>query len=557
MPSLLNPPPSLRITGPIRDFVTDVTLSAIPVVKSTDTTTASSTPFSTQAHHIPLLSSHLKADEVASEICLFPLDKKAQREAKRRKIREEAGKHGFGSSLPWIRQKKIMRERQVLSDGLTFPGLWVGEEIRKDKEFQLELELSQTILAEGNRPSEGVQTLVNPMSDDSEQLIPADGVTPSMEDITAEDLEQIGQGAMERFVERAQPPDSSTFTHVSVVPDTTSSRTTTLAANAWGTFLSGPLTVISKPSQKTSRARSKSSCMTCKDNFALSVRINSQTVRTRYMKLEDKDPPRLASRTGLWSPFRFDILYRPSVPGPSVNTAADPSLSDFVGDGDVLTYGSVVSIIDCNSGSRSDPVKIVHVDKNEVIHGLDEGHPVSEMHRVGFVKWDEHDEGSSIGQYRQPRFYLSAPGARVGGGELLGHRYVPVKPKLGKKDSASSAIPVGMDQTAPTTLEQAADQTSGASHIGSQVEEPVLMKKKQRRTNRIALAKATLDEEDENSPTSGLSWHQAEGDEKEVTVTMNKNQKETRWEYVERVEDWMCWIITGVGEFSDCSAKGC
>lgn len=569
---LLNPPPVLRITGPLLDQVTGVTLSTSRTSHSSNT--SDSAYLSSQSHHIPLLP----IEEDTPDLDLIPLDKKAQREADRRKIREQAGKQGFGASLPWIRKKKIMRERQVLTDGLTFPGLWVGEAIGKEKEFQLELRVSQlgesSQLVEEPRPLGEVFPTDPSLENGSHQIREEmNGQAPSMDDITAEDLERIGGGSL------AELPSSP---RISVLPDNFEDASTRVVANIpvvaeeptldnWGTFSSGPLAIVSKPSQKTARARSMAGCLTEKDHFALSVRINGQTVRTKYMKLEERSEPRLASRTGIWSPFRFEVIHRAKLWRPEEKTSAEAIPPDFMLEPDVLTYGSVVSIVDSNTGCKSDPVKIVHVDKNEVVYGADVGHPVSELHRVGFVRWHEHEEpesSSSIG--RRPRLFLSAPGARVGGGELLGHRFVPIKPKSTPKRSTqkrSTPAPTPPlftegELATPTTLEEAAGQAqhlvggeSGGVEAPEQtqvetVDSPVLMKKKQRRTKRIALAQGTLDEEDENSTTAELKWHQADGEEKDVHISTKKGQTETRWAFVERVEDWMCWIITSVGEMN-------
>lgn len=51
----------------------------------------------------------------------------------------------------------------------------------------------------------------------------------------------------------------------------------------WASFDSAPVTIISKPSKKTAKTRSVTSCILAGGPVSLFNRINSQTVRTKYM----------------------------------------------------------------------------------------------------------------------------------------------------------------------------------------------------------------------------------------------------------------------------------
>ncbi|CAH1758483.1 9965_t:CDS:2 [Entrophospora sp. SA101] len=70
-------------------------------------------------------------------------------------------------------------------------------------------------------------------------------------------------------------------------------------------FDSSPITIISKPSKKTAKARNLSSCILSGSQISLFNRINSQTVRTKYMGIEDG---RLCARNTSWSSFIITVI---------------------------------------------------------------------------------------------------------------------------------------------------------------------------------------------------------------------------------------------------------
>jgi hypothetical protein len=275
-------------------------------------------------------------------------------------------------------------------------------------------------------------------------------------------------------------------------------------------------------------------------------------VRTKYMALEDGAKPRLTTRTGIWTPFRFEIVHRTRL-WASEKSKADLPLSamETLEQSRVLTYGSVVRLVDRLTGARSDAVRLVRVNGGEAIRGRDEGHPISDHQRIGLVRiCDEEQEAiAGAGMPNEARYYLSAPGARQGGGELLGHRYVKVK-------EASAPAPPSSDIADPPATLQEASLAKGQSGDVEEVagldpsHPPMMMRKKQKRTKQSALAKATLAEE-EDSSLIGLAWQKAEGEMKEVPPVGKKNPAGPTMEYVEKIEDWMAWIITGVGEHQD------
>lgn len=120
----------------------------------------------------------------------------------------------------------------------------------------------------------------------------------------------------------------------------------------WASFDSAPITIISKPSKKTAKARNAASQILSGSLVSLFNRINSQTVRTKYMCVEDG---RLCARNSSWSAFRVTLVSRP------------PQASTAVSDMATITYGSTIVLTDSVTGVSSDPLVVCKVDKGRVL----------------------------------------------------------------------------------------------------------------------------------------------------------------------------------------------
>lgn len=502
--SLLQPPPTLRVTGPLLPSLNNVTLSAHP---NPDPTTGRVT-FSSQSHRFASGN-----EEPEQEQNYYSArSKKDERDEKKRQMREAAYKTGWGNTLPWERNRDAVRDRVELEDGIAFPGLWISEESGKNKEFRLDLTIGPP--GEDQAPAAEMNdaTLRNVLN--GTDMAPLMNLNEAESSTPIEGIEQ--NEAIDTSLEKNEAAETE--------------QPAPAAPQPWATFSSDPLTIVSKPSQKTAKARSMASCLSARDAFALYVRVNGQTVRTKYLKLDNEDAqPQLAARVGKWSPFRFEI----------VQTALPPRLDDkeprprFKLDADreasIITYGSIVRIVDVQSDTRSDPMRLVRVDKNEVVVGADEGHPVSELQRVGLVRVvDGADDLTGGG-----RWYLSAPGAVAGAGEVSTTRARP--------DAKAAKVP------SPETL-------GGAEGIESGEKTP----RRRKKTKRHALARAAIEEEEQGSNRAGLIWHRAERREGEHVVTEGKVST-TRQATIETVDDWMCWVLTGVCEYGSGSllTSGC
>ncbi|KXN81134.1 Transcription factor cbf11 [Leucoagaricus sp. SymC.cos] len=145
----------------------------------------------------------------------------------------------------------------------------------------------------------------------------------------------------------------------------------TASGRIWATFDSAPVTIISKPSKKTAKTRNISSCILAGGPVSLFNRINSQTVRTKYMTI--------------------DHAQLPGAEAPSVAGGPQP-----------VTYGSEIVLSDTHSGISTSPLIIRKVDKGRVSN--DDGGPVSQMQKIALQRVSP--DGS--------RHYLSAAGPLPG-----------------------------------------------------------------------------------------------------------------------------------------------
>ncbi|KAF1800363.1 p53-like transcription factor [Mucor lusitanicus] len=111
---------------------------------------------------------------------------------------------------------------------------------------------------------------------------------------------------------------------VDLLPNTMATETTTTTAAATSTpppsdpqplasFISKPISIISKPSKKTAKTRNVSTCILANSPVSLFNRINSQTVRTKYMTSSSN---MLCAKNTTWSPFDIIIVNQPKLPQP-------------------------------------------------------------------------------------------------------------------------------------------------------------------------------------------------------------------------------------------------
>ncbi|KAG5647629.1 hypothetical protein DXG03_008982 [Asterophora parasitica] len=169
-------------------------------------------------------------------------------------------------------------------------------------------------------------------------------------------------------------------------PSVTSEGADATPGRVWAAFDSAPVTIISKPSKKTAKTRNISSCILAGGPVSLFNRINSQTVRTKYMTI---DHAQLCASNVAWSAFNVNVVSRP--------TEAPP-----IGGPQPVTYGCEIVLSDTHSGISTSPLIIRKVDKGRV--SADDGGPVSQMQKIALQR--VNPDGS--------RHYLSAAGPLPG-----------------------------------------------------------------------------------------------------------------------------------------------
>ncbi|KAJ6519712.1 hypothetical protein C8R45DRAFT_952452 [Mycena sanguinolenta] len=172
----------------------------------------------------------------------------------------------------------------------------------------------------------------------------------------------------------------------------------------WATFDSAPVTIISKPSKKTAKTRNISSCILAGGPVSLFNRINSQTVRTKYMTI---DHAQLCASNIAWSAFNVNVVPR----------ATDPP---SIGGPQPVTYGCSIVLSDTHSGISTSPLIIRKVDKGRV--STEDGGPVSQMQKIALQR--VNPDGS--------RHYLSAAGP------IPGAQGVVAPPAPGSSSQAGS-----------------------------------------------------------------------------------------------------------------------
>ncbi|KAM0750897.1 hypothetical protein T439DRAFT_380738 [Meredithblackwellia eburnea MCA 4105] len=148
---------------------------------------------------------------------------------------------------------------------------------------------------------------------------------------------------------------------------------------SFATLSSANVAIISKPSKKTAKARNTNSCIFAGSTICLHNRINSQTVRTKYMAVEEG---RMCARQNMWTAFSIHVLRRAEdIDGESQPTLAT---SKVLNGAATVSYGSEVLLTDLLTGISSEPLILRKVDKKHVL--LDDASPVSQLQRLAFSR---------------------------------------------------------------------------------------------------------------------------------------------------------------------------
>lgn len=162
------------------------------------------------------------------------------------------------------------------------------------------------------------------------------------------------------------------------------------ANEPYATFDTDNINIISKPSKKTAKARNVSSCILSNTPVSLFNRINSQTVRTKYMTVERSQ---LCAKNSSWSAFSITVV---RVPATATSTSSrTPGCVP-------VAYGAEIILTDLESGVSSEPLIIRKVEKGRIAQQA--GGPVSQMQKVALQRVSSTAPGATPS-------YLSAAGA--------------------------------------------------------------------------------------------------------------------------------------------------
>ncbi|CAO3656339.1 unnamed protein product [Mucor hiemalis] len=221
-------------------------------------------------------------------------------------------------------------------------------------------------------------------------------------------------------------PTSNTSTSTSATPPSPPASTS-VEPLPLASFVSKPISIISKPSKKTAKTRNVSTCILANSPVSLFNRINSQTVRTKYMTSSKN---MLCAKNTTWSPFDIIIVNQPKAPQPhkthrqQMTTTVSgrftsriqlahppppppPTTSAPLSNNNAsskmpihVTYGTEIILRDSQTGVQSPSLIIRKVDKGRIAqcaYG-----PVSQMQKIALQLASTIDS--------QP-IYLSAAGA--------------------------------------------------------------------------------------------------------------------------------------------------
>jgi recombining binding protein (suppressor of hairless) len=143
---------------------------------------------------------------------------------------------------------------------------------------------------------------------------------------------------------------------------------------ALGEIRSNQIQLISKPSKKMAKSRCNGLAISNGQLVSFFTRINSQTVRTKYMAVSPSGF--IVAQSGLWSPLRIRMIRKAE----QLMGTTTGSLSDD--NQDIILYNSLVVLEDTAGHLRTDPMLIRKVEKNSIVY--DAVGPVSQLHRIAF-----------------------------------------------------------------------------------------------------------------------------------------------------------------------------
>ncbi|KAG0051673.1 hypothetical protein BGZ83_003464 [Gryganskiella cystojenkinii] len=187
----------------------------------------------------------------------------------------------------------------------------------------------------------------------------------------------------------------------------------------YAVFDSAPITIISKPSKKTAKARNVSSCILAGSLVSLFNRINSQTVRTKYMSVQDGE---FCAKNSNWSAFSITIVSNgptcpaarmtsPKITNPVPSLASSSSSTAAVSASTPITYGAEIILTENATGLQSDRLIICKVENGRILENATG--PICQMQKVALQSLERDKNGQHV--------YLSAVGNDHQVGRYMDH----------------------------------------------------------------------------------------------------------------------------------------
>jgi hypothetical protein len=176
----------------------------------------------------------------------------------------------------------------------------------------------------------------------------------------------------------------------------------------YAVFDSAPIAIISKPSKKTAKARNVSSCILAGSLVSLFNRINSQTVRTKYMSVQDGE---FCAKNSSWSAFSITIVANGPCGLGRIGSPKSHHRQSPVQSSSPITYGAEIILTETETGIQTDRLIVCKVENGRIQQ--DATGPICQMQKVALMSTERNEDGEPV--------YLSAVGNDHQVGRYMDH----------------------------------------------------------------------------------------------------------------------------------------
>ncbi|KAF9921769.1 hypothetical protein FBU30_008184 [Linnemannia zychae] len=176
----------------------------------------------------------------------------------------------------------------------------------------------------------------------------------------------------------------------------------------YAVFDSAPIAIISKPSKKTAKARNVSSCILAGSLVSLFNRINSQTVRTKYMSVQDGE---FCAKNSTWSAFSITIVSNGPCGLGRIGSPKSHHRQSPVQSSSPITYGAEIILTETETGLQTDRLIVCKVENGRIQQNATG--PICQMQKVALMSTERNEDGEPV--------YLSAVGNDHQVGRYMDH----------------------------------------------------------------------------------------------------------------------------------------